>query len=1357
MERSQRLTSDITLKVISTQVLKPEIIYQVDSSGGSFDLFLPSFLENGSKITIDDFNGSFTTHSISVKTIALDSFKPSGTSLVINKNGRTVFTYNSLTRKWQHLSTFDYVSNDDLATWTGSSNINTVGTITNGDWRSSVTRITNLTQNGFVKTTGSNGTLVIDTNTYLTQNQNITLTGDVTGFGNTTINTSISNATVTSKLLTGLNITGSGITAADSILSAFGKIQNQLNGLAGGIMYQGAWNATTNTPHLTSSTGTNGYFYVVNVAGSTTLNGESNWNPGDWVVFNGTTWQKVDNTDSVTSVNGQLGNVNLTTDNIPEGTFLYFTNARVNTQVATYTGDVTLTGTVFSIGSSKVTNAMLAGSIDLTTKVTGILPVSNGGSGASTLTGILKGNGTSAFSIATSGTDYIAGGVGTTNYVAKFSSTGVLANSYINDDGTSGNLSINYVTSTFGNSINNNSVGVTRTGANSSSVYLRASTNNPSILFSSAFGTGGRLSFTDGTTEFLQLWGTGNVSLKTSSISDDGYKLSVQGTGYFSGNVGISGNLGVGTTTANALLQLANTITNRKITLYDANNNDHQFYGFGINAGVLRFQVDGSSSAFEFYYGSSSSTSALAFRIGSSSVTIPSALSLGSPLTVPNGGTGLSTITTGYIPYGNGTNSLNTSANLVFSSNILNIGGSSSAIIRLWNTAMTPQYIDINYNNTALNINGSRILAGYSQGTITNNLFGFTSGTNTFYDLLSSQFGVWGYASVGGSGIGSPVVYMYDNGSENSFQVGKVGYIANPATTFTPLFRIVTNGNTSILSTTASSSTTTGALVVSGGVGVAGSIYATTFVGALTGNATTATTLQTARTINGTSFDGSANITVTAAAGTLTGTTLNSSVVSSSLTSVGTISTGVWSGTKISEIYGGTNQSTYTTGDILYASASNTLSKLTIGSSAQILVVNTGIPSWQTVSGDIAITNSGVTAIGSSKVTNTMLAGSIAASKLVGTDITTVGTLTSGTWNATTIGATYGGTSFSTYTLGDTIYSSASNTLSKLSGNTTTTNKFLSQTGNGTVSAAPTWATLVAGDIPSLAASKITSGTFAKTFIAADGAEVTSYTSSGSSTYTIPSWARTLYVVCSGAGGGGGSGRASAASTNQFGGGGGGSGAISELYIKVADLTGNITVVVGAGGTGGAAVASTNNGNNGNNGGDTTIVNNSITILKSSGGSGGSGGTASLGTGGAGGVIGDFIGVTGGASSITTAAALGTNSVNRVGGGGGGGGGSDSANNWRSGGNGGSGYFGLVSGGTAATAAGGTAATNGSSPSNVQLSGGGGGGGALGSGIRNGANGLRGGGGGGGSAGYGANSGAGGNGGSGWVIIFAYP
>ena len=67
------------------------------------------------------------------------------------------------------------------------------------------------------------------------------------------------------------------------------------------------------------------------------------------------------------------------------------------------------------------------------------------------------------------------------------------------------------------------------------------------------------------------------------------------------------------------------------------------------------------------------------------------------------------------------------------------------------------------------------------------------------------------------------------------------------------------------------------------------SVTSTTFVGALTGNASTATTLATSRNINGVAFNGSADITVTAAAGTLSGNTLASGVTASSLTSVGTL------------------------------------------------------------------------------------------------------------------------------------------------------------------------------------------------------------------------------------------------------------------------------------------------------------------------------------------------------------------------------------------------------------------------------------------------------------------------------------
>jgi hypothetical protein len=106
----------------------------------------------------------------------------------------------------------------------------------------------------------------------------------------------------------------------------------------GALSYQGTWNASTNTPTLTSSVGTKGYYYVVDVAGTTNLNGITDWQVGDWAVYNGTAWQKIDNTDGVTSVNGFTGAVVLTTTNIAEGTNEYFTTAKARASVSAGTG-----------------------------------------------------------------------------------------------------------------------------------------------------------------------------------------------------------------------------------------------------------------------------------------------------------------------------------------------------------------------------------------------------------------------------------------------------------------------------------------------------------------------------------------------------------------------------------------------------------------------------------------------------------------------------------------------------------------------------------------------------------------------------------------------------------------------------------------------------------------------------------------------------------------------------------------------------------------------------------------------------------------------------------------------------------
>lgn len=84
----------------------------------------------------------------------------------------------------------------------------------------------------------------------------------------------------------------------------------------GAVKYQGSWNASANSPTLASGAGTQGYYYVVGTAGSTNLDGITDWKVGDWAIYNGTAWQKIDNTDAVTSVAGKTGAVTLVASDV---------------------------------------------------------------------------------------------------------------------------------------------------------------------------------------------------------------------------------------------------------------------------------------------------------------------------------------------------------------------------------------------------------------------------------------------------------------------------------------------------------------------------------------------------------------------------------------------------------------------------------------------------------------------------------------------------------------------------------------------------------------------------------------------------------------------------------------------------------------------------------------------------------------------------------------------------------------------------------------------------------------------------------------------------------------------------------
>lgn len=76
------------------------------------------------------------------------------------------------------------------------------------------------------------------------------------------------------------------------------------------MTYLGTWNATTNTPTLVNGTGDPGDLYIVSVAGTHNFGaGNITFEVGDWVMYNGTIWQRSDMSDAVSSVFGRQGAV----------------------------------------------------------------------------------------------------------------------------------------------------------------------------------------------------------------------------------------------------------------------------------------------------------------------------------------------------------------------------------------------------------------------------------------------------------------------------------------------------------------------------------------------------------------------------------------------------------------------------------------------------------------------------------------------------------------------------------------------------------------------------------------------------------------------------------------------------------------------------------------------------------------------------------------------------------------------------------------------------------------------------------------------------------------------------------------
>lgn len=80
-----------------------------------------------------------------------------------------------------------------------------------------------------------------------------------------------------------------------------------------GLTFKGAWNPVTNTPALLNGTGNTGDFYKASADGTFNFgNGDHTFIEGDWVMFAAGVWQRLGSKETVASVNGKMGVVNLT-------------------------------------------------------------------------------------------------------------------------------------------------------------------------------------------------------------------------------------------------------------------------------------------------------------------------------------------------------------------------------------------------------------------------------------------------------------------------------------------------------------------------------------------------------------------------------------------------------------------------------------------------------------------------------------------------------------------------------------------------------------------------------------------------------------------------------------------------------------------------------------------------------------------------------------------------------------------------------------------------------------------------------------------------------------------------------------
>ena len=126
------------------------------------------------------------------------------------------------------------------------------------------------------------------------------------------------------------------------VLDTLASLQAQISAISGGLVYKGTWNASTNSPTLASGTGTTNWYYVVSTPGSTNLDGITDWKAGDWLIYNGTAWQKIDQSWAIAGANDNITSMTGVTGGISSPDFVQFdTGATVTNAIGKLYWDAT--------------------------------------------------------------------------------------------------------------------------------------------------------------------------------------------------------------------------------------------------------------------------------------------------------------------------------------------------------------------------------------------------------------------------------------------------------------------------------------------------------------------------------------------------------------------------------------------------------------------------------------------------------------------------------------------------------------------------------------------------------------------------------------------------------------------------------------------------------------------------------------------------------------------------------------------------------------------------------------------------------------------------------------------------------